>query len=126
MKRPRRVRQRSTLKAVRDRLYAKVRAAYLLKHRACKVALLLPGPGKGKLVPATQVHHSRGRNGPLLIDERFFVSVSAENHDWIDRNKADARRLGLLCDKGLFNSPPKDAESERLREIIRKAANGTH
>jgi hypothetical protein len=117
--RRRRIKPRSKLGARRAAIYAKVRAAYLRQNPWCKVALLLPGPGRGKLVEATQIHHSRGKLGPLLIDTRFFVAVSAENHDWLERNKNDARRYGFLCEKGLFNSPPKDAQTERLRERIR-------
>jgi hypothetical protein len=116
--RRRRIAPRSKLGARRAAIYAKVRADYLRENRWCKVALLLPGPGRGELVEATQVHHSRGKLGPLLIDTRFFVAVSAASHDWIERNKNDARRYGFLCERGLFNSPPRDAETERLREVI--------
>lgn len=50
-------------------------------------------------------HHSRGKLGPLLMDERFWVPTCRSLHSWIQDNPAEARTLGLLCEKGLWNKP---------------------
>lgn len=51
------------------------------------------------------VHHTRGRVGSLLLDERFWRAVSRKGHDWIGNNMAEARKLGLLCEVGQWNVP---------------------
>lgn len=57
-----------------------------------------------------QVHHTRGRAGALLCDERFWVAVCHACHCWIHANPEKARARGLLCEKGLWNKPPKENE----------------
>ena len=56
---------------------------------------------------ATQCHHSRGRVGSLLMDERFWVPVSAYGHRCITYYPSDARARGLLCPIGQWNVPVK-------------------
>lgn len=57
----------------------------------------------GKL--ATEVHHKKGRNGyadkwakdndiPLLIDKRYFLPVSRDGHNKIEKNPDWAYALG--------------------------------
>jgi hypothetical protein len=70
------------------------------------------------------VHHSRGRVGTLLIDTRFWKAVSRKAHDWIGEHPEEARALGLLCQPGEWNTPPNDAETARLRAVIRGQRNG--
>ena len=53
---------------------------------------------------ATEIHHQRGRVGRLLNDERHWLAVSAEGHDWIHHNVKQARALGLLCEHGKWNT----------------------
>lgn len=59
------------------------------------------------------VHHSRGKLGPLLIDQRFWIPVCRTCHDWIGSNPDAARKLTwngipVLCAKGEWNSQPGD------------------
>lgn len=49
------------------------------------------------------VHHSRGRAGTLLLDERFWLPVCRECHDWIHANIQKAREGGFICERGLWN-----------------------
>ncbi|MDE2020476.1 MAG: hypothetical protein KGJ13_09095 [Patescibacteria group bacterium] len=60
---------------------------------------------------ATQCHHKRGRRktreGDLLLAQEWWTPVSAAGHDWIDRNRDEARRLGLLCEAGEYDTWPK-------------------
>ena len=55
--------------------------------------------------PTTDVHHSRGRAGSLLLDKRFWIPLCREHHDWVGVNMGAARKLGLLCETGLWNTP---------------------
>jgi len=63
---------------------------------------------RGHFRKATQVHHSRGRLGDLLLDERFWVAVSAKGHEWIHENISHARKVGLICEPGQWNTKPKE------------------
>ena len=49
--------------------------------------------------PATQIHHQRGRVGKLLLDERYWIPVSAEGHRWIHDNPAKAREMGFILSR---------------------------
>lgn len=75
------------------RLNPRCMACYLIFERAPK--------------PTRDVHHSRGRLGPLLLDETFWIPVCGECHDYIHNNIAVARALGLICAAGQWNSVPK-------------------
>lgn len=57
---------------------------------------------KGKLCAchgthaATDVHHMKGRVGPLLLDERFWLPVCRTAHNWIGANVAKAKARGWI------------------------------
>lgn len=53
--------------------------------------------------PTSDVHHQRGKLGPLLTDVRFFLPACRECHDWIGAHPSDARALGLLAQPGQRN-----------------------
>ena len=88
--RPTRVRSVSWSLAGRVREYAKARKAFVAGKR-CAV---FPD------LPAEEVHHSRGRFGALLLDERYWVAVSRDGHRWIHANVTEARERGWICAKG--------------------------
>lgn len=72
-------------------------------NRVCRVTL----KRNIRQEPATQCHHKRGRLGALLMDKRFWIPVSDDGHKWIDANRKQARRLGLLCALGDWNKIPR-------------------
>jgi hypothetical protein len=81
-----------------------------LKHctgsqRLCALCLKL------LTVPATDVHHTRGRAGPNYLDERTWKAVSREGHEFIERNPNAARCLGLLAERGKWNVPLSQKEN---------------
>lgn len=87
--------RRTKARASEDRIYLRRRRAFLNKHRRCAVFNF----------PSNQVHHSRGRDGRLLLEERWWIPVSAEGHAWIDRCRNQARKIlwngiPILCAKG--------------------------
>jgi len=106
---PRRyIRSRSAKKRKIDDYYNAEAAAWI-PGRRCAVF-----PSKA----ATQVHHVRGRLGPLIIDKRFWKGVSMEGHVWIDANRSKARKLGLLAAEGYWHVWPDDEETRRLKNIL--------
>lgn len=62
------------------------------------------GPGIARK-RTEDVHHTRGRAGELLLDERFWLAVSRMGHDWIQKNPDKARAKGWLCERGQWNKP---------------------
>ena len=53
---------------------------------------------------ATQVHHAKGRRGALLMDERYWVAVSAPGHQWVHAHPLEARELGLTRSRNACDS----------------------
>lgn len=49
-------------------------------------------------------HHKYGRLGPLLVWLPGWVSLCREHHDWVHRNIAEARKLGLIAERGQWNN----------------------
>ena len=52
-----------------------------------------------------EVHHTRGRAGTLLTDERHWIAVSKLGHRWIHEHPAEARARGWICAEGKWNTP---------------------
>ena len=96
--RQRAVRRRSKRMTSIMAQYRKQKGVFLATHPWCQVY------GKPNL--ATQIHHSRGRSGTLLLDERFWLAVCPSAHDFIHRDPAAARANGYLCALGEWNKPP--------------------
>jgi len=98
----------STAKA--RRLYNKMAREYLLQNPQCAVF---------KNKPASEVHHRRGRLGTLLIDQRFWLAVSKEGHYLIHHHPVEAQKRKFICERGQWNTAPKDDETARLKEVLR-------
>jgi hypothetical protein len=90
-------------------IYEKIKRVWLANHPTCEVS--------GE--PATEVHHRRGRIGTLLIDTRFWMPVSRAVHGLIHRQPATARTEGWIAGPGKWNVPPRDQETERLKDLLR-------
>ncbi len=56
-------------------------------------------------------HHTRGRAGALLRDQRFWVPLCRRHHNWVAENPARARDIGLLCQAGLWNTPERNDQT---------------
>ena len=56
---------------------------------------------------ATDLHHSRGRIGALLLDERFWKPLCRRHHDTVQLAPELARQYGLLCERGKWNVPER-------------------
>jgi hypothetical protein len=66
--------------------YSRQRAEFLIANPVCRVT--------GQR--ATQVHHSKGREGKWLLDQQFWVPVSDEGHHKIETEREWAARMGFL------------------------------
>ena len=53
---------------------------------------------------ATELHHLRGRVASLLTDTRYFVSLCRSCHSFAHNYPNEARKIGLLCEKGKWGS----------------------
>lgn len=73
------------------------RAAQQIQYRA-RVKIWLIGktcavfPGR----KATECHHKKGKNGDLLLDERYWLPVSHEGHIEITNRPEWARERGFI------------------------------
>lgn len=66
--------------------YSISRATFLQQHPTCPVT-------GGE---TTQIHHSAKREGRWLLLQRYWIAVSAEGHQWIEENKNEAEKYGLM------------------------------
>jgi len=81
------IRPRTKKRSRQERLYLGKRIEFLSRKENQKCAVY---PSK----KATQVHHMRGRIGNLLTNESFWLAVSAEGHDYIEKNPEIAKEKG--------------------------------
>jgi hypothetical protein len=103
------------------RTYAKDREDYLAEHPWCQIfiarrglneaeAIAKNGYSHGKKIPrATQIHHRNKSRGDRLLDKLWWMSACAEEHEWVENNKTEAREIGLLLpiqsdDKGRWGA----------------------
>jgi hypothetical protein len=75
-------------------LYTLTRAKYLAANKRCARCHK----------QATDIHHTRGKLGKLLCDERYFKPMCRTCHRWVHDNIQAAMDAGLICEKGLWNS----------------------
>lgn len=72
---------------LQEACYSVARDKFLREHTVCPVT------GEA----TTQVHHSAKREGRWLLIQRYWIAVSAQGHEWIEANKAEAEELGLMA-----------------------------
>lgn len=89
--------KRNTAKRAKEnREYNRRIKIFLQTYTTCPVIKYL----KGTNVRTNQTHHCKGRDGQLLLDERFWMAVSTAGHAWIQNNDAEAQRVGFRFLKG--------------------------
>ncbi len=84
----------SSNRAKRNAAYLVANKLFLTKdeNKFCPVIALL----ENKTVPATEVHHTNGREGERLNDQKYWLGVSRKGHQWIHANPELARESGWL------------------------------
>lgn len=92
------IRRVSSVKAKLNREYTKLREKFLAERPWCEACVR-----RGLIkTPATQIHHSRGRNRKLQNETRFWFALCERCHHWVHNEQNEARHLGLLCQRGLW------------------------
>jgi hypothetical protein len=41
----------------------------------------------------------------MLLNERYWIALCRTHHEWAHNNIEKARTIGLICEKGLWNTP---------------------
>lgn len=104
----------SNKRAAENRDYSVARREYLAEHPYCELCVPIKAyphdPPLFEIRPqlANQIHHYRGRVGRLLTDKRFFRAACQDCHEWVGKNGAQARRIGVLAPIPEFNVYPED------------------
>ena len=97
-KRQKRIRRVSIKKAQELKEYYAMRARFLANVDLCEVC---------HTDRPVEIHHRRGRVGPLLTDLRHLLATCNRCHQWLHENVEEARALGYICEKGLWNTPDR-------------------
>lgn len=87
--------------------YAKVRDVFIADRTLRDGKAACQRCHKGIPAKRITVHHTRGRIGSLLCDTRHWVLLCLTCHDWVGDHPKEAREAGLLCEKGLWNTPDR-------------------
>ena len=85
---------RSPKRAKQEREYSKERKIFLLANPNCKAKL----PNQCT-ISATDVHHTKGREGWLLLAVAFWIPVCRGCHTWIEEHPEQAKQLGLSLNR---------------------------
>ena len=87
------IKGRSGSKKLRDAIYVPIADMFKLVNPFCVACPLIFKSRPSKTV---DVHHSRGKDGLLLFDVRWFKPVCRACHTWIGDNPKEASALGLV------------------------------
>lgn len=71
---------------MQETVYASRARDFILRHPVCPVT-------GGK---TCQIHHSAKRDGDWLLLQRYWIALSLEGHQWVEENKTEAEKLGLM------------------------------
>lgn len=79
--------------------YERKKKVYLQEHPGCQFEFRDGFDNKIGIMCNSKrmisIHHMMGR-GKYLDDERFFLTLCQEHHDWVEANKREARRLRYI------------------------------
>lgn len=78
-------------KALRE--YSKISKAFLAEHEMCEIQ---SPECTGK---ATEIHHTKGRIGALLIDTKYFMASCSCCNQYVEKHDAWARENGFKKSK---------------------------
>jgi hypothetical protein len=94
------MRTASKERAKQLRAYSKRLKSWKREHPHCAACerLAIWRPGRHVIRLTADCHHIRGRNGELLLDERWWLPVCSWCHRFITEHGRLARQLGLSGD----------------------------
>lgn len=70
--------------------YNKAKKEYLDSHERCEIC---------ECFKARVIHHKKGRLGPLLWDQRYFMALCEPCHDTVETKKEWAMKMGYRLDR---------------------------
>ena len=109
MKPRRPLRKMSKKREGEARQYAKCKKVFLREHPNCARC----GTWKGFAV--RDLHHWAKRAGKLYLEEKLWMMLCRECHDWVHRNEQQAQKDGWLAPRGALNN-----HSRALVEFARR------
>lgn len=86
-----RIKSVSDKKLVELKEYRKKRDAFMKANKVCQF------PDCKEI--STDLHHSKGRVGALLTDERYFKALCRTHHVWCELHPLEAKELGLSANR---------------------------
>jgi hypothetical protein len=90
-----RIAPRSAAMVGKMAVYGRLKGEFLAVHRHCA----------GCYGVGTEVHHTRGRAGTLLLDTRYWLAMCPACHRWVHENINEARQRNLIAAPGDWNNP---------------------
>lgn len=87
---PKPIARRSVKRSKEEREYAKLRKKFLGENPLCVLAV-----EHDCTIHATEVHHSKGRIGELLLAVEHFIPVCHNGHVWAESHPIEAKELGI-------------------------------
>ena len=92
------VKARSGSEQRRMDVYNAINALFAAANPHCEACHRIPLGGV-QTHNRDETHHVKGRDGLLLFDVRYFMSVCRWAHRWIHAHPAEAKKLGWLGSK---------------------------
>ena len=77
-----------------NKIYKVEKAEYMKEHPICEAGVICKNTAKSE-----DIHHKKGRLGKLLTDKRYFLAVCRRDHDWIELNPKEAKKLGFSLNR---------------------------
>jgi|SRR5687768_3764114 len=90
-----RIRKVSKKRTEQLKAYASLRKDYLKNHPICQ---------RCHVFESVDIHHCKGKTNLLLLDVRHWKALCRQDHKWVHDHPDAARREGLICEKGKWNS----------------------
>lgn len=78
---------------VRVGVYNAIRVLYQITHPWCELCEIIWGDTS--MHELDDNHHTKGRDGLLLFDPRYFKSTCRKAHQWVKDNPNEAKRLDI-------------------------------
>lgn len=77
-----------------NEIYKAEKSKYMKEHPICEAGVIC-----NKQNPSQDIHHKKGRIGSLLSDKKYFLAVCREDHEWIENNPKEAKKLGFSLNR---------------------------
>jgi hypothetical protein len=111
------MKREAPLRAIQRRLYLAALPFFLAKNRRCMAWC------QGWRTPATQVHHTAGREGWLLCWIRHWLPVCEICHRWITDHGREAAERGWKVEVPPTTRKQRAEIEEEIRAYIKRNEN---